>query len=176
MIGENDNLVFPPNASGFFSKGAEIFTKVDWSEFEKHCKLVDAQTDYTLKFLLRRKLEDNHSYHEAIFLTPENKGLFVFVNKFYPFIAISQSLMPLTEELSEKEGLPDNEFINHQELASVFEPVFTVISKEVLTKKLDADDEIASKYVQQLTFHEFAEFAYWEPRIMANILFNKWKK
>ncbi|GAA4843144.1 hypothetical protein [Algivirga pacifica] len=118
--------------------------------------------------------EPNYSYMLGLLLDAEQqKFYYFFCNKYYPYIACAE-----IKEMAETRITPHllvNQFVDLTEVKDP-EGYFTILPVYFLEKKVTSDELLISHILQHLEHQEFAEFAYWEPRILANIIFNRWEK
>jgi hypothetical protein len=118
--------------------------------------------------------EVDRTYHLACIQTQEGT-LLIFCNKYYPIVAVSQ----VTQEDAMAAlpwQLPPNQFTEAPELRHFFEPSFTILSPEYLRIPVNSDIPELARAVSQLDDFEFAEFSYWEPKYISDIVFNSWPK
>ncbi len=162
---------FPAGISGFWGKKDAPPPTFAPTLFEERCQQTRA-LDFELASIAFAN-EKKQTYHVAL-LQKSNEQLLVFCNKYYPIVAFAipeSSLAP--EHLPRIE--PPHTYAEHEALAQLFnqEP-FQVIPTPILRLEVDADNPETTAVVHQLYDAEFAEFAFWEPRSMGDVVFNRW--
>ncbi len=95
-----------------------------------------------------------------------------FLNRFFPFLAKVQ-VTPNAASNSILKEFSSFEFA--EGYFPISKPV-TWLPSDFLHHKVDADDPFVELVMQKLSNQEFAEFAYYEPRMLAHVIFNDWPK
>lgn len=113
-----------------------------------------------------------HSFaYQVLLHEPTGQARLVFCNRVAPLVALAQVVN------WRGDSLPENRFISDERWAAWLDDQgFAVLAQALLEQKLDADIPESAALVQQLDDLEFAEFAYWEPKTVADIIFNDWGK
>ena len=171
MQPELEKFILPPYVSGFYKDGGRTAEKVPFGLFSESCKKLADESDFTLVKAYDFSGQPNRSYHLAAFTGKLN--LLAMCNKYYPIVAFSVIESPSTN-FDFNISMPKNEYLDGAEMAPFFSEHFTVLDKAYLAITVDADNPSDAKVVSRLSDNEFAEFAYWEPKVVADIVFNNW--
>lgn len=170
-----DKITLPPNISGFFGKEI-IQPHTDIKVFRHYCEDLSKE-GYHLVDWIDLGLNTSRSYHLALFENPFGKQYLVFCNKYYPYVGFSEVIAEnKLSYIDTSQVLPSNQYIDNETLAHHYSRYFIVIPTDILQTKVDADDIANTYIVSKLTNYEFAEFAYYEPKIIGDIVFNNWEK
>lgn len=172
-------LLLPEKVSGFHDPGDPPPSLFPFSILEKKCEQIDQMSEYSLVKAIDFLEEENRSYY-LVLIRHFTKGHFlIFCNKYYPLVAFSHLVeQPLYQEPSlttiEKGEIPPNEFVNLPDLEPFLKPEFTVLEKDFLAKSVNADNPQDAISVSKLCHSEFAEFSFWKPKVLSDIIFNNW--
>ena len=171
----NTNLLFqlPPGVSGFYEENEATPAKADVYLFRRCCEQLAENTNYHLHNFYDFSESTTKSYHLAIFRHISDGFILVFCNRYYPLVAFSKVEDDTHIEKADLQ-LPKNEFIDDDLLKQYFKENFEVLNSDYLGITVDADNEEDAITVKQLTFYEFAEFSFWKPQVLADIIFNNW--
>lgn len=170
-----DIYVLPPKISGFHDRTSPAPKLWNLKPFQQCCQRVVQGGIFEVIHFFDFTQHPSKSYHFTLFVRGEQFYL-VFVNKYYPYIAIAQVLVPISVVHDLVNELPVNQFVDVPALAKYFEGDFEVLPASFLERSPDADDPESAAIVKDLEKAEFAEFAYWEPRCIGEIIFNNWDK
>jgi hypothetical protein len=120
--------------------------------------------------------QPNWSYHAGLWLW-EDEPLLLLVNKYYRLAACSRvDDRQAWEAWQPGQPLPRNQYIDFPALREWLPESWVLLPQAFLLQAVDADQAESQAAVAQLQLQEFAEFSYWEPRNMGNIVFNNWQK
>lgn len=162
---------FPAGISGFWSKKDTPPPTLDTQLFQEKCEEVKTVGFNLISIHFTDKKKQ--SYHSAL-LEKDGEQIIVLCNKYYPIVAFAEPESKISEsELSKYE--PPKVYVEHEILAAYFNQApFQVIPSEILRLEVDADNPETTSVVHLLYDVEFAEFAFWEPRSMGDVVFNNW--
>lgn len=168
---------FPPEYA--FPKGVSGFLAVPelgQDTFRKACEAITASGAYKLLAIAPAEAQPNLSYYAA-FLEEAQTGrmLLLFGNRYAPCVAVGICAEG-TVFKDTSFPWPPHAFDYPAAIAAGLPAGWVLLPPELLTHKVDADNELSAAVVQHLANEEFSEFAYWEPRVMADVAFNNWKK
>lgn len=162
-------IQLPPHISGFTSAYHKAIPCVSLRKIENFIQ----DLPFEFKKFTNNNKSKNYNYHYLSAKNKEEKFL-IFFNKLYPIIAVSKILESNQASYSD---LPKNEFVDVPSLESYAKQhQFILLRKELLEQKMDADIPVVQSIVGQLSQVEFAEFSYYEPQVIADIIFNNWDK
>ena len=167
-------VIFPPKVSGFYERKSGPPALLPVADLKQALHDLDGLGIQWQ--LIDFSHQPNYSYH-VCFISWQDKGYFFFMNKYYYLAAFSQ-IEDMEEWQNWEEGqlLPRNQYTDIPQLHDILSTPWTILPEEMIIQKVDADNEISQKIVMNLQNAEFAEFSYWEPQNMGNILFNNWEK
>ncbi len=167
----SNTFFFPAGISGFWSKKDTPPPILETSLFQEKCEEVKT-IGYEL-IAIHFAENKRQSYHSAL-LQKNEEQIVVFCNKYYPIVAFTQPNALLSaNDLIQFE--PPSVYVAHEMLAAYFNQApFQVIPSEILRLEVDADNPETTSVVHLLYDVEFAEFAFWEPRSMGDVVFNNW--
>ncbi len=171
---KDEFFVLPTGVSGFFESGGEL-PQILFEDFEKACLQIASASHFDLKEMYGFEDEPTRSYYLA-FLTSEQGNVLVFCNKYFQLVAVSE-LMEKVSSLKEflaKGEMPQNQFSDVPEVSQNLPEGYDYLTSAYLAKSVDADNEEDALAVKALSDIEFAEFSYWEPRQLSDIIFNNW--
>ncbi len=163
----------PAGVSGFFEENVETPKRTDVNQFRKCCENLAENSDYQMIDFFNFNSMPTKSYHLASFKHKTGGYILIFCNRYFPLVAFSQVADGKTVEQVDL-MLPENEFFDDDLLDQYFKNDFEVLSSAYLGITVDADNIEDAKAVKQLTFYEFAEFSFWKPQVLADIVFNNW--
>jgi len=168
--------ILPEKVSGFYDKGDTPPKAFPFSLFRKNCKQIDQQSEYSVLGMTDFPSQPNRSYYLTLLQHFVKGHFFIFCNRYYPLIAFSRLLDDSTPDFRSIEGgmLPGNEFIDLPELHALLNKEFVVLDKEYLATSVNADNPEDAVSVSKLSYKEFAEFSFWKPRVISDIIFNNW--
>ncbi|MEM1136589.1 MAG: hypothetical protein AAGI07_12185 [Bacteroidota bacterium] len=171
---ENQEIFrLPAGVSGFYKEDEPTPSAVDVNQFRKACEQLAEQSGYTLHTFYDFSASKTKSYHLAILAKDTESYIMVFCNRYYPIVAFSRVLE--IEKIAQADlSLPENTFFDDDQIAAFFKEDFTVLASDYLSITVDADNEADALAVEKLTFYEFAEFSFWKPQLLAEIIFNNW--
>lgn len=166
-----NSFSFPAGISGFWSKKDTPPPTLDTNLFQEKCEEVKnvGFNLIAIHFAPKKKF----SYHAALF-EKDDKQIVVFCNKYYPIVAFAPAETKLTaKDLASFE--PPSTYVEDEILSAYFNQApFQVIPGDILRLEVDADNPETTSVVHLLYDVEFAEFAFWEPRSMGDVVFNNW--
>ena len=168
-------ITFPPNITGFHNPNKPAPNQIELDDFKAVCATIKAVESFELIRFFDYSEQENKSYHLQL-IEKERKAYFIFLNKYVPFIAFSEIFEENWKGWSGVGELPKNRYVDFPELAKYFQSDFQVIPQEILLLPIDADNPKSAAVVQKLEDAEFAEFSYFAPQCLGNIVFNNWKK
>ena len=170
---KTEKFILPPGVSGFYKENENTPSLVDIYLFRKFCENLAEKTGFQLYSFYDFSSSNSKSYHLAIITKSESEFILIFCNKYYPLIAFSKVLD--SKNINQADfDLPKNEFFDDEKLASYFKTDFKILNSDFLSITVDADNEEDAIAVKELTFYEFAEFSFWKPQVLAEIIFNNW--
>jgi len=176
MQENTEKFILPPYVSGFYKDGGRTPEKVSLSIFRDACEKLAHGVGWELKRVLDFSGQPSRSYHLAVFAAGDAHERLVLCNKYYPIVAFAKVVQPSADghSFDYEKGMPENEYIEPGEGGQFFTPRFTALDKAYLAVTVDADNPSDAVVVSKLSDYEFAEFAYWEPKIVADVVFNNW--
>ncbi len=163
-------FLLPAGISGFFETGTKAPPLLNFEDFARACEKAGNLSNFSLRQVYNFNEQPARSYHAAVFF--RDTTLLALCNKYFPVVAFARIANGAEAQLLDH--MPENEYVNVPELSHIFEEGFTVLDKTGLTITVDADVPEDALAVSLLSDNEFAEFAYWEPKIVADIIFNNW--
>jgi hypothetical protein len=169
------NIIFPANITGFYNPNESAPKPLELDTFKTICNTLKTVGDFDLIQFFDYSDDADKSYHLQL-IEKEGKWYFIFLNKYSPLIAFSEIFEKNWSGWNGKEELPKNRYIDMPELAKHFPTDFQLIPQEILLLPIDADNPKSAEVVQNLKDAEFAEFSYFAPQCLGNIVFNNWKK
>ncbi|MDW7694676.1 hypothetical protein R9C00_07980 [Flammeovirgaceae bacterium SG7u.111] len=171
---EDGFFVLPTGVSGFFESGGEL-PQILFEDFEKACLQIAAASHFDLKETYAFEDEPTRNYYLA-FLTSEQGNVLVFCNKYFQLIAVSELMEKISslKEFLAKGKMPQNQFADVPEVFQSLPKGYDYLTPTYLAKSVNADNEEDALAVNALSDIEFAEFSYWEPRQLSDIVFNNW--
>ncbi|UZR94368.1 hypothetical protein [Chondrinema litorale] len=172
-MSKTSKYILPPGVSGFYKEGEDTPASIDVYQFRKACENLVEKTGYLLEAFYDFTLSETKSYHLAVVFKPDNSYILIFCNRYYPIIAFSKVLD--IKNINQADfDLPENEFFDNEQLATFFKNNYEVLTCDYLSITVDADNEDDAVTVKRLTFYEFAEFSFWKPQTLGDIIFNDW--
>ncbi|MEH0155592.1 hypothetical protein V6R21_15705 [Limibacter armeniacum] len=165
-------FTLPTYISGFTEEGVSPLNHIEPYEFrlflsrQKGVEILsfhDFETDYDCSYML------------SLVEMNDDKFL-IFCNKYFPYVAVSKVLEEGVSLKDETAELPRNRFVKDIGLSEIDDLPFSFLEVELLELKVDADNADSMFVLKQISDTEFAEFSYWQPLIIADIIFNRWTK
>ncbi|PWJ44456.1 hypothetical protein [Sediminitomix flava] len=150
----------PTYISGFFPQDYEK-EPFDLDKFLQQV-FTDSKIDFS-KAVIDRQSSD-HTYILVKFKY-DDVALLLLSHKYFPVMAIS------------KNNFGSFEFLDIPELVEAFfQKSVKVLSKATLETPVNGHHPTCVQLVKDLADIEFAEFAFYEPKYISDIVFNRWKK
>ncbi len=168
-------IQFPKNITGFRNPKKPAPNQIGLENFRAICAIIEAVESFDLIQFFDYSEQENKSYHLQL-IEKEGKAYFIFLNKYAPFIAFSEIFEENWRSWNGNGELPKNRYIDIPELTKHFQTDFQIIPQATLLLPIDADNPKSAEVVQNLEDAEFAEFSYFAPQCLGNIVFNDWKK
>lgn len=165
-----ETLILPRGVSGFGIKNQK---ELSVSDLKKAAEAITEQLGFEMDWV-DGSSNTNCTYHFAILYgsTSESKSQkALLIHKFFPLAA----LVKFDGSSRAEEQGELNEFI-FSEASARLVGEFHLFSGAFLNHPADGDDPICEEVLQLLSNEEFAEFAYYEPRCLGDIIFNNWIK
>ena len=158
----SSDLVLPVGVSGFCNPHIYQLSMYTHNPlFFQLCSDINQTTDFRLLHSEATAKGQNFSY--ALF---ENKGFVaIMCNQYYPLIGYCA--VPAAR-------LSGGKFTDVPELDTFFEKDFKILRQDFLENPVNADNKRSRIILQNIGHEEFAQFAYWEPEIIGEIVFNRW--
>ncbi|MFT5616812.1 MAG: hypothetical protein ACI85I_000026 [Arenicella sp.] len=170
-----NQLIFPKNITGFHNLNKPAPSQIGLERFKAICITIKAVGDFDLIQFFDYSEQGNKSYHLQL-IEKEGNAYFIFLNKYASFIAFSEILEENWQSWNGEGELPKNRYIDFPQLTKYFQTDFQIIPQEILLLPIDADNPKSAEVVQNLEDAEFAEFSYFAPQCLGNIVFNNWRK
>ncbi|WP_448520325.1 hypothetical protein [Rhodoflexus sp.] len=117
-----------------------------------------ADSRFVLQGFVRASQGYGGNHDAAVFLRQPNDELIVLCNLFHPYVAF----------------VVNGQYADVPELKGFFTPIFTVLPAQLLTARLDAENEISARAVCNLHPDEFGQMTYRQPEIVGDIVFHRW--
>ena len=170
-----NQIIFPPKTTGFYNPDEQPPVLQSLEGFMKACEQMASIKGFELLTLFDYTDIPSKSYHLQLMKDQDGQGFFIFVNKYSPLIAFSKIDAINWEGWNGEGEMPQNHYVDMIELTSYFHGM-DVIPVEVLLMPIDADEAESAVVVQQLQDAEFAEFSFFAPQNLGNLVFNNWPK
>lgn len=168
------SIIFPPKVSGFYA--GEPPSLISTIQIEQELAVLQGLPVTASWFLFNLEPYHHYSYHLCHIEYGETSYLF-FINKYAKIGALSKVHPSASiEGWHIDEELPRNSYDDWKEGTRLLASHWAIVPPDILTLSVDADNPESQRIVSELQNEEFAQFAYWEPQNMGNILFNNWQK
>jgi hypothetical protein len=144
------------------------------SAFSQWCQLAAEQGIFRLHTLCLRTEAKAGSYHYAGISFADTDGFFLLLcNRFHPFAGLAAiAVLPSACQIPEQALT----FCDHPLISQHFHlPEFNLLPAEFLNNKIDSEDSISQGAVSNLCNEEFAQFTYWQPKTLGDVVFHYWK-
>jgi len=175
-MSETQQIIFPPKVTGFHNPSDSAPELQDLKPFHLKCQAISAVGLLNPIEFFDYSAEPSRSYHLQLAEDSRSIGYFLFLNKYAPLVAISKMLDNSWKSWDGTGELPPNQYIDFPELEAYFQPDFQLIPVATLLLPIDADKPESAAVVQNLQDSEFAEFSYFAPQNLGNLVFNNWEK
>lgn len=120
--------------------------------------LTHADSRFVLQGFVRASQGYGGNHDAAVFLLQPHDELIVLCNLFHPYIGF----------------VLNGQYADIAELKGFFTPIFTVLPAELLTSRLDSENELSARAVGSLHADEFGQMTYRRPEIVGDIVFHRW--
>jgi hypothetical protein len=167
-----NQVVLPPNVSGFFDHQPPALLPV--KELQQGIEGLRTLEGFKDLVFADCTGQTSRSYHWALLELKEG-SYFIFLNKYHRIAACSR-IKHAVQARDWEEELPENMYVHHSGIFAVLEETFTVLYPELLMLPIDPDKGDSVPVVARLQLSEFAEFSFWEPRNIGQVVFNNWEK
>ncbi|WP_281614092.1 hypothetical protein [Flammeovirga sp. SubArs3] len=156
------NYRLPKGITGFVESENKTIDLSLWEETVKSFFSIKANIQFS----------DRYSYTYQI-IEFNNELYLLFKNKYTDFFAIAK----VDDENEEYHKIPNHYFFDEFEIIDFLEAMgFIHYPTALLELKVDGANPLITNLLKELSDSEFGQFSYFEPKIIANIIFNDWKK
>jgi hypothetical protein len=171
-----ETFALPPKTSGFYNTDDSPPEEMPMAEVSRALDGLHSLPGIEKLESISYAQEPNRNYHLAI-VQANGEWRLVFVNKYYPIVACSRVLDEIAlVKWGRKGELPANEYMDWPEIAAVLPQNWRIAPKSMLLTRIDPDEGLSTPMIENLQNREFAEFSFYDPRYVGQIIFNNWKK